>query len=219
MIWREHLTLLHLPTTSVLLSLAVLGSLLAQEVYSDRLLLFLAQIFLGGSVAANHFDEIVNRPWHTKMSIRRLWLIAIIGLLAFVTIGLYLTVKVTYNYIFFVIAESFFIVAYDLELFKGIFHNANTLGTSWGLVFLGGYYLQDQVLSPLMLIVSLMVCICSMQGINLYERGKSFGKDCSYADPEAKFAWDTLRIGILTVDAITLILAIYRFWPSISLLI
>jgi 4-hydroxybenzoate polyprenyltransferase len=219
MIWREHLMLLHLPTTSVLLSLAVLGSLLAQEFYPDRLLLFVTQIFLGGSLAANHFDEIVDRPWRTEMSIRRLWIVAIVGLLAFVAIGLYLAMKVSYNYVFFVIAESFFIVAYDLELFKGIFHNASTLGASWGLVFLGGYYLQDQVLSPLLLIVFSMVCICSMQGISLYERGKSFGKDYSHADPGAKFAWETLRIGILTVDVVTLILAAYKFWPFISLLI
>ena len=211
MTWREHLRLLHLPTTSVLLSLAVLGSLFAQEIYLDRLLLFLAQIFLGGSLAANHLDEIVDRPWHTKVPRSRLWLFAIIGLSAFVTIGLYLTMKVTYNFIFFVIAESFFIIAYDLELFGGIFHNANSLGISWGLVFFGGYYLQDQVLSPLGLIVSLMVCACCTQGVGLYERGKSFGKDRSSADPDAKVAWKTLRMSILTMDAITLIIVAYRF--------
>jgi len=212
MIWREHVTLLHPSTTSVLLSLAALGSVLAQEVYLDRLALFLAQIFLGGSVAANHFDEIVGRPWHTKMSTRSLWFVALTGLSAFVVIGLYLTMKVTYNFIFFVIAETFFIIAYDLEIFDGIFHNPNSLGISWGLVFLGGYYLQDQALPPLVVITFLIICICAIQGIGLYERGKSFGKDRSLADPEAKAAWQTLQIVVLASNAIALTIVIYRFW-------
>jgi len=211
--WQEHVTLFHPSTTSVLLSLAVLGSLLAQEVYPDRLALFLMQIFLGGSVAANHFDEVLDRPWHTKMPAIRLWLAAMIALSAFVMIGLYFVIQVNFNFIFFVIAESFFIIAYDLELFGGIFHNAKILGISWGLVFLGGYYLQEQALSPIMVVVFLLVCVCSMQGIMLYEKGKSYGKDRSHVDPEAKFAWETLRRGILTVDAVTVVLVAYRFWP------
>jgi hypothetical protein len=135
------------------------------------------------------------------------------GLTAFVTLGLYLAVKVDYNLIFFVLAETFLIVAYDLELFGGIFHNANSLGISWGLVFLGGYYLQHQFLSPILLIVFFLVCLCSMQGIDLYERGKSFGKDHNPTDPQAKSAWKTLRMGILAVDIVTLLLVTWRFWP------
>ncbi len=203
----------------MLLSLAVLGSILAEEVFLDRVLLFVAQIFLGGSVAANHFDELLDRPWHTKMPGSHLWFVATTSLLAFVAIGLYLSIEVSLIFVSFVIAESFVILAYNLELFGGVFHNATTLGISWGLVFLGGYYLQDTTFSPMMLLVTALICVCSMQGIELYERGKSFGKDGSYADPQAKSAWETLLIGILTVDAITVILVIYRFLPFIFSLI
>jgi 4-hydroxybenzoate polyprenyltransferase len=123
-----------------------------------------------------------------------------------------LATKVACNFIFFVIIESFIIVAYDLELFGGIFHNANSLGTSWGLVFLAGYYLQDQDLSALILAISFMVYLCSMQGIELYEKGKSYGRDRNHQDANAKLAWKTLRMGILAVDGITLVLVTYRLF-------
>jgi 4-hydroxybenzoate polyprenyltransferase len=210
MSWREHFTLLHLPTTSVLLSLAVLGSLIAQDIYLHRLLLFLTQVFLGGSVSANYFDEIVDRPWRTRIPQSQLWIVAATSLSAFIAIGLYLTISVAYSFVIFVIAESFIIVAYDLELFGGVFHNSETIGVSWALVFLAGYYLQDQTLSPLMLIVSLLVCLCSMQGIDLYEKGKSFGKDRNHADPEAKFSWKVLRAGIVSVNVSTVVLVVVR---------
>ncbi len=210
MSWREHFTLLHIPTTSALLSLAVLGSLIAQDIHIDRLLLFLAQVFLGGSVSANYFDEIVDRPWRTRIPQIRLWIVAASSLSAFIAIGLYLTMSVTYSFFIFVIAESFVILAYDLELFGGAFHNSETLGVSWALVFLGGYYLQDQTLSPLMLIVSLLVCLCSMQGIDLYEKGKSFGKDRNHADPEARFSWKLLKTGIISVNVSTIVLVVVR---------
>ena len=213
---REHLTLLHLPTTSVLLSIAVLGSSIAQDIYPDRLILFTLQIFLGGSVAANHFDELVDRPWHTKMASSRLWFAALIGLVGFIAIGLYFTLQVDFSFLFFVIVESFLIVAYDLEIFGGVFHNVYALGASWGLVFLGGYYLQDLVLEPLVIVATLLICGCSIQGIELYETGKSFGKDRRFANSHAKFAWKTLNLGILTVNAIAVILVIYRFWPLIA---
>jgi hypothetical protein len=196
-----------------------MGSILAEEIYPDRVLLFMVQIFLGGSVAANHFDELLDRPWHTKMPGSHLWFVATTSLLAFVAIGLYLSMQVSLIFVSFVIAESFIILAYDLELFGGAFHNAATLGISWGLVFLGGYYLQDTTFSPMMLLVTGLICVCSMQGIELYEKGKSFGKDGIYTDPQARSAWETLMIGILTVDAVTVVFVAYRFWPFISSLI
>jgi hypothetical protein len=211
MAWHEHITLFHFPTTSVLLSLAVLGSVLAPNFHPDRLVLYLVQIFLGGSVAANHFDELVDRPWHTTMSRTRLWSVAISALSAFIAIGSYLALKVDWVFIFFVAVESFFIIAYDLEILGGIFHNANSLGISWGLVFLGGYYLQHQLLTPLVVVVSLGLCLCSMQGIVLYERGKRYGKDRQHADHDSKISWTTLRVGILSVNLVTLIMVAYRF--------
>jgi len=211
MAWQEHITLFHFSTTSVLLSIAVLGSVLAPNFYPDRFFLYLIQIFLGGSVAANHLDELVDRPWRTTMSRTRLWSVAIAALSAFIAIGSYLAFKVDWIFIFFVVVESFFIVAYDLEIMGGIFHNANTLGISWGLVFLGGYYLQHQLLSPLVVVVSLGLCLCSMQGITLYERGKRYGKDRYHTDHDSRISWITLRAGIFSVNLVTLIMIAYRF--------
>lgn len=208
---REHLRLLHLPTTSCILAFAIIGSMAAPVVYLDRLLWLLLQLFLVGGVAANYFDEIKGRPWHTKMPEPHLWIIGFSALAASSLIGIYLTLTVAWWFWLFVVVWGFFAVAYDLELFNGRLHNTPSLALSWGSVCLGSYYLQSLTITPQILILSLITGCIAGRGRDLYEVAKPVCKDKNPAPNEAsRFAWTLLKTQILFIDLLAMIKLMYR---------
>ncbi|UCH37662.1 MAG: hypothetical protein JSV76_00305 [Candidatus Bathyarchaeota archaeon] len=150
---REYLKLFHLPTTSCLLALAIIGNVFAPVLHLDRLCWLLIQLFLGGGVAANYFDEIQGRPWQTTISETRLWIIAVLSFAASMAIGVYLTWAVAPWFWVFIVVWGIITITYDLELFDGRFHNTSSLAVSWASVCLGGYYLQSLTVTPQILLI------------------------------------------------------------------
>jgi hypothetical protein len=208
---NEYFRLLHLPTTSCILAFAIIGSISAPIFYFDRLLLLLLQLFLVGGVSANFFDEIRGRPWHTTIPETHLWLIGISSLLLSNLIGLYLTLKVAWFFWIFSLIWSFFAIAYDLELFNGLFHNTPSLAISWGFVCLGSYYLQSLTITPQIIIISLVNGGIAGYGRELYEVAKPFGKDNDpFSSSESRVAWTLLHRQILIVNIIALTMLTYR---------
>ena len=198
---EEYLRLLHLPTTSCILAFAVIGGTFAPIVYLDRLLWLLLELFLLGGVAANYFDEIQGRPWHTKILEIRLWIIGFLALFASSMIGIHLTLTVAPWFWVFVTIWAFFSLAYDLELFNGRFHNTRSLAISWGSVCLGSYYLQSLTLTPSALLLSIINGCAAGCGRELYEEAKPFYKDKDPRSLQAsKSAWTLLKMQILSID-------------------
>lgn len=208
---REYLRLLHLPTTSCILAFALIGSTSASVIYLDRLLWLLVQLFLIGGVAANYFDELIGRPWHTTMPRTHLWSIGFVALAASSFIGLYFAVTLSFEFSLFVILWAFITLAYDLELFNGRFHNTPSLALSWGSICLGSYYLQSLVITPRSLLLSTILGCIAGQGRNLYEEAKPYSRDGITSSPEStKFAWTLLKTLIVCIDVIALIMLSYR---------
>jgi hypothetical protein len=164
-----------------------------------------------GGIAANYFDELIGRPWHTTMPRIHLWTIGFAALAASSAIGLYFAVTISFVFSLFVILWAFFTLAYDLELFNGRFHNTPTLALSWGSVFLGSYYLQSLVITPYSLLLSTILGYIAGQGRNLYEEAKPFSKDGITSSPDStKFAWTLLKTLIICIDIIALTMLSYR---------
>lgn len=208
---REYLRLLHLPTTSCILAFAIMGSLLAPVVYLDRLLWILLQLFLVGGVAANYFDEIRGRPWHTTMSETYLWVIGFSSLSASSLIGIYLALTVARWFWLFVVVWGFFAIAYDLELFDGRFHNTPSLALSWGSICFGSYYLQNLTVTPQILILSLITGCVAGHGRGLYEVAKPVCKDKNSSSNETgQIAWTLLKTQILFINILATTLLMYR---------
>ena len=76
---RLFIGLLFLPYTAMVLSFALIGSMLAETVYWDRVLATLVVYFLGLGIAAHAIDALGSRrikPWGRHFSRVQLWALA-----------------------------------------------------------------------------------------------------------------------------------------------
>ena len=73
------------------------------------------------------------KPWGDYLNKRQLWMLIISGLTVAYAIGIYYIIFYVPLLCIIAILEGFFVFAYNLELFKGFFHNrllvCNILGS------------------------------------------------------------------------------------------
>jgi hypothetical protein len=82
---------------------------------------------------------------------------ATFGMFGGTLVAIYLTWTVSSLVSILAALAAFFIIAYNLELFSGRFHNAGWFGISWGgLTTFGSYFVQAQTLNIPVLVVSVM---------------------------------------------------------------
>lgn len=221
--FRDYFKLLHLPTTSCILAFAVIGSAFAPVIYLDRLLWILLYLFFIGAMAANYFDEIKGRPWHTTVPEINLWVIGLLAFFVGIALGIYLMLVVSWWFGVFTVVWSFLTLTYDLELFNGRFHNTSFLAISWGSICFGSYFIHNQTVTPSILIVSFIAGCIAGQGRNLYEMAKPFCKDKNpHSNTNSHNAWIFLKILIMFIDIVAVSLLVFRSighnWLGISLI-
>jgi len=159
--FRFIVGLLFLPYTGMVLSFTVIGSMLAKHIYFDRVLAIVIIYFLGVGLAAHALDALGSKgtkPWGTVLSKLQLWLIAIISLVLAYLIAIYYMVLYVPLLCVVAIFEGFFVLAYNLEWFKGRFHTDQWFAFSWGfLPALAGYIMQTNNISieALILVISM----------------------------------------------------------------
>jgi hypothetical protein len=130
--WRDYVTLLHPPYTIWHLSYVAIGASVAPAVSGVRLAASLVAFFLGVGLTAHSLDELHGRPLGTAISDRTLWAIAAIGLVGAVGLGILGAFEVSWWLLAFVAFGGFIVVAYNLELFGGLFHSDVWFAISWG---------------------------------------------------------------------------------------
>ena len=146
--FRLGVGILFLPYTGMVVSFAAWGSFV-NSFSIERLVAICVLYFLALGISAHCLDSLASktRPWG-NLSKKNIWTISLISLGGAFTIGLY--------YAFFDspllfpigIAESFFLFAYNLELFKGRFHNNTIFFVSWGILpVLAGSAIQTNTIS------------------------------------------------------------------------
>jgi hypothetical protein len=135
----------------------VIGACLAPHLDKVRLLATMLAFFLALGVGAHVLDELHTRPLGTQISRGLLIAAAVGGLGGALALGLAGAVLyVGPGLIPFMFAGSFFVVAYNLELFGGRFHNRSWLALSWGgFTILTSYFAQTGRLSGAALIGAL----------------------------------------------------------------
>lgn len=150
--FRVFVGLLFLPYTGMVLSYTLIGAMLAETLYWDRVFAIVAIYFLALGIAAHALDAIgakgKAKPWGNHFSRKTLWSLAILTLIPAYILGFYYIFF--YTPLLFVIAvlEGFFLFTYNLEWFKGYFHNDSWFAFSWGVLpVLGGYIIQTNRLS------------------------------------------------------------------------
>ncbi len=148
---RIFLGLLFLPYTGMVLSFALIGSLLAGHIFYDRIAAILAIYFFGLGIAAHALDALGSRgtkPWGTVFTRFQLWLMAGIALALAYGIAVYYMIRHVPLLLIIAIPEGFFVFAYNLEWFQGRFHTDRWFAFSWGaLPVLAGYVMQTNGIS------------------------------------------------------------------------
>ena len=141
--WRDYLTLLHPPYTLWHLSYAAIGAALAPTFSWARLGAAVAAFALAMGVGAHALDELKGRPLRTEIPDGVLWALAAVSIAAAVAIGIASAIAWTLWLLPLVAFGGFIVVAYNLELFGGLFHGYLWFGIAWGaLPVLAGYVAQ-----------------------------------------------------------------------------
>lgn len=127
----------------------VIGSLLYPATHFDRMGSMALVYLLAVGVSAHCLDAMSpNRPWGDFLTRRQLLALAVVALAPALALGLYNALSYAPILIPLGIAELFFLLAYNLELFGGRFHTDFWFAASWGfLPVLVGYAVQVDTLS------------------------------------------------------------------------
>jgi hypothetical protein len=96
-----------------------------------------------------------TKPWGHVFSVNQLRVLAASSLLIAYAVGIYYMLLHTPLLWLIAIPEGFFVLAYNLEWFKGRFHTDGWFALSWGgLPVLAGYILQTNQISLAALLVA-----------------------------------------------------------------
>jgi hypothetical protein len=145
--WRDYVTLLHPPYTLWHLSYAAIGAGLSPDFSGRRLAATLAAFFLAMGVGAHALDELHGRPLQTRIPAPVLIGLAAVSIAGAVAIGIASALAWTLWLFAFVAFGAFIVVAYNLELFGGLFHNGLWFALAWGAFpLLTGYFVVAEAL-------------------------------------------------------------------------
>ena len=130
-------------------SYVLIGSLVAPDVHFERMALLAVAYLLAVGISAHSFDAMApNRPWGAFLSRRQLAALAVAALTPALGVGLYLALAYAPLLLLVGGLELFFLFAYNLELFGGMFHTDLWFATSWGLLpVIAGFVVQTDSLS------------------------------------------------------------------------
>jgi hypothetical protein len=184
--FRLWVGLLFLPYTGMVVSFTVIGAMLAETIFWERVGAIALIYFLGLGMAAHALDAIGGKgvkPWGEHFSKKQLWIVALASLIPAYGLGIYYIVTVTPNLALIAILEGFFLFAYNLEWFNGKFHTDGWFAFSWGcLPVLAGYLIQTNTISISSLFIAGSMGLLSLVEINAsrpYKELKRSGKSNS----------------------------------------
>jgi hypothetical protein len=153
--WRDLVTLLHPPYTAMHLSYFALGAATAPHLHGARLGWGLAAFLLAVGVCAHALDELHGRPLESGLSDATLIGLAAASLCGAIAIGIAGAVTVSAGLIPFVVAGGALVLAYNLELAGGRFHNDVWFALAGGAFpALTGYFVDAERISVTGLLIA-----------------------------------------------------------------
>lgn len=132
--FRVGVGILFLPYTGMVVAFAAWGSLVVDFTW-ERLIAICLLYFFALGISAHCLDAIGSKtkPWGF-LSKKRLWFVSLLSLGGAFVIGLYYAFLDSPLLIPIGIAETFFLLAYNLEFFGGKLHNNASFVFSWGIL-------------------------------------------------------------------------------------
>jgi hypothetical protein len=166
--FRAAVGLLFLPYTGMVLAFTVIGAMLAETVHWDRVGAIVVIYFLALGIGAHALDALGSKaakPWGAAFSTRQLLALASVSVMLAYAIGLYYIVAHVPLLAIVAALEGFFLLAYNLEWFRGRFHTDGWFAFSWGfLPVLAGYVMQTNAVS-----VAAVLAAAAMAALSLVE--------------------------------------------------
>jgi hypothetical protein len=157
--WRDLVTVLHPPYTAWNLATVALGAAVAPTFHAWRVGATMGAFFLAVGVSAHALDELHGRPLQTELRERTLVVLATIGLVGAVAIGVATAIVVSPLLIPLIVFGGLFVPAYNLELAGGRFHSDFWLAVGWGgFSAFTGYFVNALSIRPAGLLVSAACC-------------------------------------------------------------
>ena len=147
--WRDYVTLLHPPYTLWHLSYVAIGAALAPAMKWGLLGWTVLAFLLAMGVGAHALDELRGRPLGTRIPGSVLVGLAAASIAAASAIGIVVAARTTLWLLPFVAFGAFVVVAYNLELFGGLFHSDVWFAAAWGAFpVLTAYFASAERLRP-----------------------------------------------------------------------
>lgn len=178
--FRAFVGMLFLPYTGMCISFAITGSLLAPQVYWDRVaaIALIYALALGmGAHAADSIGSKKAKPWGSYFTKKQVVMLMASSLVAAYAIGTYYIVAYAPLLAIVAVLEGFFLFAYNLELFGGLFHNDLWFAISWGaLPVMAGYLIQASEPGPLVLAATAAATMAGYAEIRLSRPYKQLRK-------------------------------------------
>jgi len=210
--FRISVGILFLPYTCIVTSFAAWGSF-SGSFELDRLAAICIIYFLSVGVAAHCLDAVggKTKPWG-NLPKRKLWTVSLIALGIAFTLGLYYAFLDSPLLIPIGIAEGFFLFAYNLELFRGKFHNNISTVISWGVlpVFAGSAIQTNSISIETLMLATVSALVTYLLIINsrrYKELKRSFG-DVSLIHKK-EIILKIIPFGVITGTVIFFILRFY----------
>jgi len=181
--FRALIGMLFLPYTGMCVSFTIIGSILAEMVYWDRVLAISIIYFLALGVGAHALDAIGSKrkPWGDILGYRLLIVLALTSIALAYAIGIYYILSYVPLLSIIAIIEGFFLLAYNLEWFKGLFHNNISFSISWGaLPLIAGYVMQTNSISLNALLASVVTALVAYTEIRISRTYKELKRSEDY---------------------------------------
>lgn len=181
-------------------SYVVIGSLLAPAVHLERMFGLALVYLLAVGLSAHSLDATSpNRPWGDFLTRRQLLLLAAVGLVPALTLGLYYAFSYAVLLIPLGVAEIFFLLAYNLEYFGGALHTDLWFAFSWGfLPVLAGFVLQTNAVTPTALAGGLFGFVTALVEIKASRPYKALKREQKGALPPIASELESVLKGIVT---------------------
>jgi hypothetical protein len=233
----ELYTIMHLPYTSMVLSYVLIGAAVSPSFYPNRVIATLLAYFLGLGLSAHALNELHARHWGETLSKRELEILFAAPLIGAILIGVFgmvvlyamsgalLTPLVLLVFIF---LETFFLFAYNIDLYGGRFHTDLAFAFSWAaLPVLVSYYVNALTITVVALLVALAMAATAGIEINLSRWCKDFRRKSSLTQMQladgTKLILNTaeliakpekaLKLIVVAVDLLAIGLTIHKLFP------
>lgn len=210
--FRRAIGMLFLPYTGMVLSFTVIGSMIAERIYWDRIIAIVIVYFLGLGIAAHALDALGSKggkPWGSIFTKSQLWVMAVASLVCAYLIAIYYMVLYVPWLCVVAILEGFFVFAYNLEWFGGNFHKDGWFAFSWGfLPLVAGYMIQTNGINLVALCLGLSMALFSLIEIKASRPYKALKSRLNELDDHEKVLMERYEVILKSISLGVILLGV-----------